>query len=157
STSTSTVDGVCGSGDTCTYRVRAYTSAGWGTYSSVVTAVNHVASPPQSFTATRVPSGGRLSWKSPASTGGLPVDGYYYDLSFDGGSTWTYMNLGGSAGGGPTTGTYVALGDSFSSGEGAPTSSPPHYLSGTDTKGPPADHCHRSKNSYAYTVTDVPI
>lgn len=41
----------------------------------------------------------------------------------------------------PATGQYVALGDSYSSGEGAPGKGRPHWLKGTNVDG---DQCHRS-------------
>ncbi len=43
--------------------------------------------------------------------------------------------------------SYTALGDSYSSGEGAP-----RYEEATDTNGPPEDKCHRSKRAYSTMV-----
>lgn len=42
---------------------------------------------------------------------------------------------------------YVAMGDSFQSGEGAPG-----YEDGTDTEGPPENRCHRSLKAYSRLV-----
>jgi hypothetical protein len=55
------------------------------------------ASAPTNVSAVRVPSGVQLSWKAPTSTGGLPVLAYYYDISYDGGSTWNSAYYGGTA------------------------------------------------------------
>lgn len=49
---------------------------------------------------------------------------------------------------------YVALGDSYSSGEGAPAGTPPQFISGTDTDGPPKDRCHRSTNAYSVVLNN---
>ena len=46
---------------------------------------------------------------------------------------------------------YVALGDSYSSGEGA-IGFNESYRSGTDTAGPPENRCHRSNHAYAAVV-----
>ncbi|HKX73440.1 MAG TPA: SGNH/GDSL hydrolase family protein [Candidatus Saccharimonadales bacterium] len=46
---------------------------------------------------------------------------------------------------------YVALGDSFSSGEGVPP-----FLNGTDTAGPPENRCHRSEKAYGRLVNGNP-
>lgn len=49
----------------------------------------------------------------------------------------------------PSRLNYVAMGDSFSSGEGAPASTDPGFLPGSDTAGPPVDFCHRSNQAYS--------
>jgi lysophospholipase L1-like esterase len=74
-----------------------------------------------------------------------------------GGEVWRLPTASGSPptppGGGdsppvaPGTGNYVALGDSYSSGEGNPP-----YLSGTDV--PNGDKCHRSALSYSFDVNN---
>lgn len=46
---------------------------------------------------------------------------------------------------------YVALGDSFSSGEGVPG-----FEAGTDTAGPPENRCHRSEGAYSRLVDGRP-
>jgi|GEM_PF-2767559 len=52
---------------------------------------------------------------------------------------------------------YVAMGDSFSSGEGAPASTDPGFLPGSDTAGPPVDKCHRSGQAYSEQLDGKPI
>ncbi len=46
---------------------------------------------------------------------------------------------------------YVAMGDSFSSGEGVP-----EFLAGTDIDGPPKNVCHRSEKAYAKLLDNMP-
>lgn len=48
---------------------------------------------------------------------------------------------------------YLALGDSYSSGEGAPATTGGRWLDGTDS---PNNHCHRSINAYPARLADGP-
>jgi hypothetical protein len=90
------VDNNCPGTYTCTYRVRAYTDAGFGNYSPLVTVQPmSPASAPQNFTAARIDAGNpnvQLSWQPPANVYGSTVSGYYYDVSYDGGSSWSVTN-----------------------------------------------------------------
>ena len=142
----------CGIGATCYFQVTATTDAGGGPATPGVLVTNSPPSAPQNLTASRTGSGQvQLNWTAPATLHGLAVD-YYSVFQSSDDKTWNLeANTGG---GGPSQGTYVALGDSYSSGNGAPTGDPPSYMPGTNTS---TDGCHRSLAAYPEVAASVPI
>jgi hypothetical protein len=83
------------------FRVAAYTSAGWGPYSTVVAATPRVAkpSPPSGLVAAPGPGSGevQLTWGWPGYNGGRAVTDYAIRYSADGGATWQTIADGVSA------------------------------------------------------------
>ena len=76
------------------FRVRAHNAVGWGTASTVVSAVPRtVPSAPQSPAATWGDATATVSWSAPVSDGGVPITGYRVQYSYDG-TTWTYASAG---------------------------------------------------------------
>ena len=82
----------CPEATPCKYRLHAYTANGEGPATSVATLRDPLPTAPSSFRASRPGSGSNgvtLTWAPPTSTGGSPIEGYWVDLSTDGGTTWT--------------------------------------------------------------------
>jgi hypothetical protein len=102
-------------------------------------------SPPTNVNASSAFAVGLGHVVCPAS-GQCVAIGYYTDSSGQP-QSMIAMQAGSATSPPPTpfTGTYVALGDSYSSGEGDPP-----YLSGTNNG---TDECHRSALSYSFDVS----
>lgn len=76
------------------YRVRAHNVVGWGTPSSVVSAVPRtVPSAPQSPGVTWANTSATVSWSVPATDGGAPINQYRLQYSTDD-ATWTNLSAG---------------------------------------------------------------
>ena len=89
-TTTATATGLV-NGTSYVFRVAAMNGVGAGAYgatsASVVPAT--LAGIPTALTATRGNGEVRLTWKAPASTGGVAITDYTVERSTDGGKTWT--------------------------------------------------------------------
>ena len=72
------------------FRTRAHNAAGWGPYSTVVTAVpRKVPTAPRSPAATPGNARVKLTWRRPSSTGGAAINRYAVQRTTSSSGTWT--------------------------------------------------------------------
>jgi len=110
---TATVTGLA-NGTSHVFRVAARTSVGLGDWTAASAAVTplSLASAPRSLQAVARDGQVLLTWTAPAFTSGSPVTDYLVQRSENGGSTWTNVVDGVSAGSGATV-TGLANGTTY--------------------------------------------
>jgi hypothetical protein len=86
------------------FRMRAHNAAGWGPYSTVVSAVPRtVPTAPRSPTAKPANASVELAWLAPSSNGGAKIDKYRVQRATTSSGPWTNIAT-------PTTRSYTAIG-----------------------------------------------